>query len=126
MDTIISHFQDRGLDPDHYDAVVTGDLGKYGKEIAIELLKRRGFALDPVKLFDCGCMIYHDWQPVFAGGSGCGCIAGIGYGHWCSQVENGQMPKVLLVGTGALHSPLSIQQNESIPCVAHAVSLERI
>ena len=32
--------------------------------------------------------------------------------------------KVLLVGTGALHSKTSVQQNNVIPVVAHAIEIE--
>ena len=35
----------------------------------------------------------------------------------------GDYKRVLLIATGALLSPLSFQQGDTIPCIAHAVEL---
>ena len=35
-----------------------------------------------------------------------------------------KLKKILLIGTGSLHSTTSYQQKESIPCIAHAVAVE--
>jgi stage V sporulation protein AD len=59
-----------------------------------------------------------------AGGSGCGCSAVVTYGHLLKRMKKGELKKILIVATGALLSPLSYQQKESIPCIAHAVSIE--
>ena len=59
-----------------------------------------------------------------AGGSGCGCSAVVTYGHIFNEMKKGKFKKVLIIATGALLSPLSYQQKESIPCIAHAVSIE--
>ena len=79
----------------------------------------------PEEIFtDCGIMIYSEDQPVIAGGSGCACSAVVTYGHLLSKMRKGEIKRMLIVATGALHSPLSYQQKESIPCIAHAVSIE--
>jgi stage V sporulation protein AD len=39
-------------------------------------------------------------------------------------MKRGELKRILIVATGALLSPLSFQQQETIPCIAHAVSIE--
>lgn len=70
-------------------------------------------------------MIYREGQPVLAGGSGAGCSAAVAYGHLLNRMKKGEIKRLLVVATGALLSPLSYQQKETIPCIAHAVSIER-
>lgn len=125
-DTISAHFKDTGLDPSYYDLVVTGDLASVGLPIAQELLKKDGINMDQTEFYDCGLMIYDTKkQPyVIAGASGCGCSAVVTYGHLVKRMLKGELKKILVVATGALLSPLSYQQGESIPCIAHAVALE--
>lgn len=69
-------------------------------------------------------MIYREGQPVLAGGSGAGCSAVVTYGHLLNRMKKGEIKRLLVVATGALLSPLSYQQKETIPCIAHAVSIE--
>lgn len=123
-DTITAHFKDMQLDPSYYDLIVTGDLGRIGQETAYELLSNNGLNIEREKFKDCGLMIYKDDQPVQAGGSGAGCSAAVLYGHLLNQMKQGTYRRILVVATGALLSPLTFQQNESIPCIAHAVSIE--
>ncbi|ARK30233.1 stage V sporulation protein AD [Halalkalibacter krulwichiae] len=123
-DTIVSHFRDRNLSPDHYDLIATGDLGEIGLPIAKELLREKGLTLHEDTLQDCGLMIYKEDQPVFAGASGPGCSATVTYGHLLNRMKRGELKRMLIVATGALLSPLSFQQKETIPCIAHAVSIE--
>jgi stage V sporulation protein AD len=74
---------------------------------------------------DCGMMIYdYEKQNVQSGASGCGCSAVVTYGHLLKQLRAGEWKRILVVATGALLSPLTFQQGESIPCIAHAVSIE--
>lgn len=124
VDTIESHLRDLNREPSYYDMIATGDLGSVGHEIAVELLSKDGIKMDGNKFCDCGLMIYSKEQKVFAGGSGCGCSAVVTYGHIINRMKRGELKKVLIVGTGALMSPMSYQQKESIPAVAHAVSIE--
>lgn len=125
VDTIEAHFRDLDLDENAYDLILTGDLGKIGHRIAGDLLEKHGLKLPPARFNDCGLMIYHESQPVQAGASGCACSACVTYGHVLKRMRKGELKKVLIVATGALLSPISYQQKESIPCIAHAVVLEK-
>lgn len=122
VDTIEAHFRD--LKNPEYDLILTGDLGKIGHTTAADLLEKHGLKLPNDRFGDCGLMIYREDQPVQAGASGCACSACVTYGHVLNRMRKGELKKVLIVATGALLSPLSYQQNESIPCIAHAVALE--
>jgi stage V sporulation protein AD len=124
VDTIQAHFRDLERNPTYYDVIATGDLGKVGHEIAGDLLIKHGMDI-PADIFtDCGIMIYKEGQPVMAGASGCGCSAVVTYGHFLRRMRKGELKRALIVATGALMSPMSYQQKESIPCIAHAVSIE--
>ncbi|KLV26139.1 SpoVAD [Niallia circulans] len=123
-DTILAHFQDLQLDPSYYDLIVTGDLGKIGRETVIALLKEKGLTIDEKIMKDCGLLIYTNDQPVQSGGSGAGCSATVMYGHLLNEMKKGMYKRILCVATGALLSPLTVQQGETIPCIAHAVSIE--
>ncbi|MDF2883240.1 MAG: spoVAD [Clostridiaceae bacterium] len=124
VDTIEAHFRDLNIEPSYYDIIATGDLGSVGHEIASELLKKHGLKIPKEIFTDCGLLIYKGTQPVMAGGSGCACSATVTYGHFLKRMLKGELKKILIVATGALLSPLSYQQKESIPCIAHAVSIE--
>lgn len=121
--TIQTHFEDTGRSPKDYDLIVTGDLASIGHPIARELLENAGYHMGD-RFIDCGLMIYSSEQEVFAGGSGCACSAVVTYGHLLKQMREGKYRKILVVATGALLSPISYQQDESIPCIAHAVAIE--
>jgi stage V sporulation protein AD len=125
VDTIQAHLRDLGIEPDHYDLIVTGDLASVGYKIAVELFAKHGVPIRKTRYYDCGLMIYDlDKQPVQAGGSGCACSAVVAYGHLLKRMRAGELKRILVVATGALLSPLSYQQGESIPCIAHAVAIE--
>lgn len=125
VDTMQAHFRDFDREPGYYDLIVTGDLAKVGYDIANELLSKHNVPMDQTVYRDCGLIIYdREKQPVIAGGSGCGCSAVVTYGHILKKIIKGEYSKVLVVATGALLSPLSFQQGESIPCIAHAVAIE--
>ena len=121
--TIESHFRDTRRAPDYYDAIVTGDLGMVGQRVLKQLLAQRGITLGE-RLWDCGVMIYDKGQDTHAGGSGCGCSASVFCSHIMSRIRKGEIRRILLVATGALHSPCAVQQGESIPGIAHAVAIE--
>lgn len=124
VDTIEKHFKDLNIDPSYYDLIATGDLGRVGHQIAGDLLSQHGLKI-PAEIFtDCGLLIYKEDQPVMAGGSGCGCTATVTYGHLFNRMLRGELKRILVIATGALLSPLSYQQKESIPSIAHAVAFE--
>ncbi|MGI6551415.1 MAG: stage V sporulation protein AD [Syntrophomonadales bacterium] len=124
VDTITAHFRDLNRDTDYYDLIATGDLGRVGHGIARDLLKKHGVKIPDDRFTDCGILIYSEDQPVIAGGSGCGCSAIVTYGHLINRMQKGELKRILAVATGALLSPLSYQQKDSIPCIAHAVAIE--
>lgn len=123
FETIRAHFEDLSLSPSDYDLIVTGDLGSLGKEILIDLFRQDGVSIGGV-YNDCGTMIFDlKKQDVHAGGSGCGCGAVTLCGYLLKQMQQKKIKNLLFCGTGALLSPLSTQQGESIPAVCHAVSI---
>jgi len=124
VDTIKAHFRDLNIDPSYYDIIATGDLGAVGHRIAGDLLIEDGMDIPKEIFTDCGLLIYKEEQQVFAGASGCAASATVTYGHFLNRMRKGELKKILIVATGALLSPMSYQQKESIPCVAHAVSIE--
>lgn len=124
VDTIQAHFRDMGVGADHYDVIATGDLGRVGHHIAADLLQKHHIDIPSKTFTDCGLLIYNDDQPVVAGGSGCACSATVTFGHFLKRLRKGELKRILIVATGALLSPLSYQQKESIPCIAHAVAIE--
>lgn len=124
-DTLQRHFLDTGRSVADYDLILTGDLASVGKKIMVELAELAGIDLGS-KYDDCGCRIYdRDKQPVFAGGSGCACSAVVTLATILPKLQSGKLRRVLVIATGALLSPLTFQQGESIPCIAHAVVLEQ-
>lgn len=124
-DTILTHFEDLNKDFDYYDLIVTGDLGAVGHNIAKDLILQKAPNFPMEKFKDCGLLIYNSEQPVFSGGSGCGCSACVTYGHFMNSMRSGNLKKILVIATGALMSPMSYQQKETIPSIAHAVAIER-
>ena len=123
-DTLVTHFLDTGRTPSYYDAIISGDLGYVGKEIAIELLASQGYNIKS-NYDDCGVMIFDKKaQDTHSGGSGCACMGTVFSGYFFKQLKEKKIKKLLLVATGALMNSTSSQQGESIPGIAHAVSIE--
>ena len=122
--TIKDFLTDTCTSPDDYDLILTGDLGYVGSELLIELLKKRE-NIDISKVHnDCGLMIYdRQAQDVHAGGSGCGCCASVLCSHIFKKMREGKLKRILVAATGALLSPVSSLQNESIPGISHAAEL---
>jgi len=122
VDTIARHLSDTGRKPDFYDIILTGDLGLIGKEIVLDMLK--GLNIDITKIYDdCGAMIFEKKQDTHSGGSGCGCSASIFAGYVYKEMRVGNIKNALLISTGALQSTISPGQGESIPGIAHAISV---
>ncbi len=121
--TIAAHFQDTGRKPSDYDLIITGDLGQLGRDIVADWFHRDG--MDLKNLNDCGTLIYDlEGQDVHCGGSGCGCSAVVLAGMLLNGMAGGRWKRILFCGTGALLSPTSSQQGESIPSICHAVTLD--
>ncbi|MCM3626582.1 stage V sporulation protein AD [Paenibacillus glycanilyticus] len=125
VDTIQAHFRDFKIEPGYYDLIVTGDLSKVGYAIANEMFEKNKFPIQQTVYKDCGMMMYdYEKQKVQAGASGAGCSATVTYGHLLRRMREKELNRILVVATGALLSPISYQQGETIPCIAHAVSIE--
>ena len=124
LDTLLTHFKDTGRKPSDYDAIFTGDLGHIGKEILTELSELKGYNIKS-NYNDCGVLIFDkDSQDTHSGGSGCACIATVFSGYIYKQMLDKKLKRVLLIATGALTNATTVQQGESIPGIAHAVSIE--
>lgn len=129
-DTIIAHLSDLGLEPGYYDAIITGDLGLTGSGMLREIMDMHGYSLydtekGSFRHQDCGAMIFDPVQQnTNSGGSGCGCGTAVFANYFYKQLQYGILKKILFVGTGALMSPISVKQSESISGIAHAVAVE--
>lgn len=124
VDTIYNHFKDTGRDASYYDIILTGDLGNFGRDITIKLMKEYGYDISNV-YNDCGSLIFKDDnQNTKCGGSGCGCSAVVACGYLYKNMMSKEIKKALLISTGALMSPTSSFQGETVPGIAHAVSIE--
>jgi stage V sporulation protein AD len=122
-DTLWQHLQDTGRQPNYYDIILTGDLGQVGKTLLIQLMQEKGVDI-AANYEDCGLMIYREDQDPHAGASGCASSALVLCGHAFPLLVTGRLKRILLIGTGSLHSPTSYQQKESLPAIAHAVAIE--
>ncbi|GAB6098977.1 stage V sporulation protein AD [Halanaerocella petrolearia] len=122
-DTILQHLEDVGRNPSDYDLIVTGDLGQVGKSLTKDLLSEQGCEVKD-NYDDCGAMIYNSNQKAGAGGSGCGCSAIVVSSYLLPQLMYNNLKRILVLGTGALLNPITPLQGETIPCIAHAVTLE--
>ena len=124
-DTISRHLSDFGRTAQDYDAIFTGDLGKIGREILLELLAARKIDLTACHN-DCGLVIYDsEKQDTHAGGSGCGCCASVLAAHILPGILEGSWNRILFVPTGAMLSKVSYNEGDSVPGIAHAVVIER-
>ena len=123
-DTLRRHFADTGRRAEDYDLIITGDLGKVGHDLMLELMQEQGMPLIPSRYMDCGLEVYAPEQEVHAGGSGCGCSAVVLGSLIWKKFQAREVKRVLFMATGALLSTTSSQQGETIPGIAHAIVLE--
>ncbi len=123
-DTILTHFRETGEEPEDYDLIVTGDLGALGSRILKDLTWEKGLDIGKNHV-DCGEIIYNVIEDEFQGGSGAGCSAVVLNSYLYTKMMTGGFKRILFAATGALLSTVSSGQGESIPCITHAVVLER-
>lgn len=124
-DAIFQCFEDLSLKPTDFDKIITGDLGKIGREILIKLLRDNNFDISEQHM-DCGIEIFaNEAQDTHSGGSGCGCSAVTLAGYILHMLETGEWHRVLFVPTGALLSTVSYNEGKSIPGTAHALIIEQ-
>lgn len=121
-DTLQALFRETNTGPGDYDLIVTGDLGAVGHDLVVELFRREGVEL--ARYTDCGLLLYdREAQDMHAGGSGCGCSAAVLNGFLLGGLRQKRWKRILFAPTGALLSPTSSFQGESIPGICHAVVL---
>lgn len=123
MSTLLQHFENTNTGPDDYDLIITGDLGKLGSEILIDLMEYNGYKLGQ-NYMDCGHLLYTNEQHTFMGASGCGCSALMLNSFIIQKMREKEYNKILFMATGALLSTTSSFQGESIPGIAHAIVIE--
>lgn len=113
-----------GRSPNYYDVIISGDLGHIGKDILADLAEKRGYNIKS-NYNDCGVLMFDkSSQDTHSGGSGCACIGTIFSGYFFKKLKKKEINKILLIATGALMNSTSSQQGESIPGIAHAISIE--
>ena len=120
----LQHLKSLKREPNYYDLIITGDLGYIGKEILAELAETKGYNIND-NYNDCGVLIFDkESQDTHSGGSGCACCGTVFSGYFFKQLKDRKIKKLLLIATGALTNSTSSQQGESIPGIAHAISIE--
>ena len=124
FDCIAAHLSDTGRSARDYDLIATGDLGWIGRDLLLELFSAAEIDLPADRLVDCGASLFFREQDAHAGGSGCGCVASVSCGWLMKRMERGEFRRMLLAGSGAMLSPTSSQQGQSVPGIAYAVCIE--
>ena len=122
-DTIYQNFMDFNRSDKDYDKIITGDLGYVGQTILLDLLKEKGYDIAKVHM-DCG--IDNENQDTHCGGSGCGCSAATLCSYIFKQLRKNNWKRILFVPTGALLSPVSFNEGQSVPGIAHGVVIESV
>ena len=118
-------FEETNTNPEDYDLIVTGDLGKLGSDILREMMEKKGYNLSQ-EYMDCGHSIFSFDEESYQGGSGAGCSAAVLSGYVLKKMKEDKFKKVLVVATGALMSTITNQQGDPIPAVAHLIELKKI
>lgn len=125
-DTIACHFKNTKTTQKDYDLIISGDLGYHGRDLCRKIAKKEyGIELKD-NFTDCGCEIFTKDMDVDSGGSGCGCSASVLNGYLYEQLKAEKYNKIMFMSTGALLSPTSSMQKDTIPGITHCVVIERI
>ncbi len=124
MDSMVALFRESGMTPSDFDLIITGDLGKLGSDILRDLMQEQGYYLGQ-RYIDCGNMMYDVNQHCYQGGSGAACSATVFNSYVLDKMIDGTYNRVAYFATGALMSTQSCYQGETIPCISHAVVIER-
>ena len=120
--TLHKHLTDLHRPLDYYDLIVTGDLGKLGSKIFLDLIKEE-YNYNPKYYIDAASIIYNEEQNTYQGGSGPVVIPLVLFNKILKDKKN---KRILLLATGSLHSPLMVNLKKSIPSITHAISIEVI
>ena len=123
IDTLEALFRDTRTTPQDYDLIVTGDLGAIGHSVVKDLMTRDGFNMDS-RYTDCGLLLFdREKQDMHAGGSGAGCSASVLCAYLLPGLKSRRWKRMIFAPTGALQSPTTVFQKETMPAVCHAVVL---
>ena len=127
IDTLKRHLDDLNRKVDYYDLILTGDLGRYGKDIMKDYMGVE-YDVDLINYNDCGVMLYDldNQKEVKAGGSGPVCSALVSFSYIYEKLKKKELKRVLIIATGALFSPTLLYQKQNINSIAHAISLEAV
>lgn len=120
--TLHNHLKELKRNLDYYDLIVTGDLGKYGSNLFLKLIKE-DYNYTPKNYLDLSSIMYHEDQDMFQGGSGPVVVPLVLFNK---VLKDKEYNKILVLATGALHSPLMVNLKKSIPSITHAISIEVI
>lgn len=102
-----------------YDLILTGDLGCIGLEILKEYYETV-YKEKLTKIMDAGCEIFLESE-MYSGASGPCCLPLI---LFTKILKNKKYKKILLVGSGALHAPVLVNQHQTVPAISHIVRIE--
>jgi stage V sporulation protein AD len=123
-DSILEYFSESDLSVRDFDLIVTGDLGKVGSNILIDILKTE-LPSAVSRHTDCGLLLYNEKkQDMHSGASGCGTSASVLASYFLPMLRRGEIHRILFLSTGALMSPSSILQGTTIKGIAPAVVIE--
>lgn len=120
VETLVEHLKNTKTIVTDYDLILTGDLGKVGLEIFKELLKQK-HNITIKNLIDAGSILYNKEQEIFSGGSGPVCLPLVLFNK---ILQTKKYKKILVIGTGSMHNQTLVNQKNTIPAIAHAVTLE--
>ena len=122
-DTICNHLKELKRSINYYDLILTGDLGSSGENIIKDLFNQKN-NIKLKKYMDAGANIYDlSLEETKSGASGPTVLP---LYLFSKILKVKKYKKILIVGTGSLHTPVMVNQKNPIPSIAHAVSLEVI
>lgn len=119
FETLMQHLNDLKIPANYYDLILTGDLGRTGSKIFLELLRKNNVNLANYQ--DAGSILFKENNFENSGSSGPVTLPLVVFNK---IIQSKKYKKILLLATGALHSPTLVNQHEQIPAISHAVSLE--
>lgn len=117
--TLMKHLKDLKVPANYYDLILTGDLGRTGSKIFLELLRKNNINLSNYQ--DAGSILFKEDNFENSGSSGPVTLPLVVFNK---IIQSKKYKKILLLATGALHSPTLVNQHEEIPAISHAISLE--
>ena len=118
--TLFHHLKNSNKKLLDYDLILTGDLGTTGIKILKEYyLKTYHEEINNIQ--DAGSILFNGIKNKYSGGSGPCCLPLVFFGNILPQKKH---HRILLLGTGAMHSATLVNQKLPIPAICHAIELE--